>query len=246
MINFRDIGGCKSSDGRTVKKGLFFRSGNLANLSSDDIQTLRDLNIKLVFDYRSEEESKENPTEEIENIEYIRVSAMNMDDMSAAKFGSVKEMLLNMFENENAFNMLKERYYDLPVNNKSYKRLVELIRDENNLPILTHCTAGKDRTGVGCAIILMILGVSREDIIKDYLKSNQSAQDAIEEIMKVQPELKNVPEEKLKYLFGVNEDYINEAFRRIDEDYKTTEEYLYNEFGLTVEDLKELRDRYLY
>ena len=68
MLNFRDFGGCKSSDGRFVKKGLFFRSGNLSNLSKEDIQMLKDLKIKVIFDYRDDSESLASPSQVVENI----------------------------------------------------------------------------------------------------------------------------------------------------------------------------------
>ena len=76
MINFRDIGGCKSSDGRVVKEGFFFRSANLVNLSKNDLQMLKDLNIKTIFDFRDESERLSSPSDIVENINYIRIPAM--------------------------------------------------------------------------------------------------------------------------------------------------------------------------
>lgn len=246
MKNFRDLGGHKSSDGRTVKKGLFFRSAHLQDLNAEDIELLKQLKIKYIFDYRSEEEAKRNPSTNIENITNIRIPAMEkVPGSDNAKFASIENMMEELFEKNMAFNMMKESYYHLPVNNPSYQKLVELVKDPEMLPILNHCTAGKDRTGIGCSIILMILGVSREDIIKEYLKSNEYAKISIEEFINLKPELKAVPTEKLAHIFGVNEDYINEAYRKIDENYKTIEDYLYGEFNLSIEDLSKLRDIYL-
>lgn len=246
MINFRDIGGYKSSDGRVVKKGLFFRSANLVNLSKNDLQMLKDLNIKTIFDFRDESEILSSPSDIVENINYIRIPAMPQLKSNIAQLGSIKEMMENMFDKNNAFELLKEAYYNLPVNTPAYKELVKLMQNDSNLPILMHCTAGKDRTGVGSAIILMILGVNRSSIVEDYLKSNQSAKDSINEILSVQPELKNVPKDKLKYIFGVNETYINEVFKRIDTDFDSTEDYLLKEFNLTKDDIKNLQSKYLY
>lgn len=246
MINFRDIGGCKSSGGRVVKEGLFFRSANLVNLSKNDLKMLKDLNIKTIFDFRDESERLSSPSDIVENINYIRIPAMPQLKSNIVKLGSVKEMMENMFDKNNAFELLKEAYYNLPVNNPAYKELVKLMQNDSNLPILMHCTAGKDRTGVGSAIILMILGVNRSSIVEDYLKSNQSAKDSINEILSVQPELKNVPKDKLKYIFGVNEIYINEVFKRIDTDFDSTEDYLLKEFNLTKDDIKNLQSKYLY
>lgn len=246
MINFRDLGGYKSEDGRVIKKGIFFRSGHLQGLNEEDINTLRNLNIRNIFDYRNELEATRNPSTTIQNINNIRISAMdNMPDTNSDKYATFEDMVYELFERGLAYERMKESYYNLPINNESYKKLVELVKDPNMVPLLSHCTAGKDRTGIGCSIILMILGVSRDDIIKEYLKSNEYAKIFLDEIFQIKPELKVVPEDKLCYIFGVSEDYINEAFRRIDETYNTIEEYLYGEYNLSNDDLTKLRDIYL-
>jgi len=245
MKNFRDLGGIKSQDGRVVKKGYFYRSANLGNLSEEDIESLKRLNIKCIFDYRSDNEAKNHPSTEIKGIKNIRIPAMDFKKFSGAKFGSIEDMIESMFDKSGAFNMLKESYHELPIDNPSYKKLVELVRDPSMLPLINHCTAGKDRTGVGSAIILMILGVSREHIIEDYLKSNDFAEEEINKLIEQKPEFKNVDREKLNHIFGVNLDYINAAFNRIDEVYKTAEDYLYGEFGLDLNELNTLRNMYL-
>ena len=76
MKNFRDLGGNKTEDGRTVKKGLFYRSAKLSNLSENDIKILKELNIKYIFDYRSDEEARKHPSTIISNIKNIRIPAM--------------------------------------------------------------------------------------------------------------------------------------------------------------------------
>jgi len=245
MKNFRDLGGIKSQDGIVVKKGYFYRSANLGNLSEEDIESLKRLNIKCIFDYRSDNEAKNHPSTEIKGIKNIRIPAMDLKKFSGAKFGSIEDMIESMFDKSGAFNMLKESYHELPIDNPSYKKLVELVRDPSMLPLINHCTAGKDRTGVGSAIILMILGVSREHIIEDYLKSNDFAEEEINKLIEQKPEFKNVDREKLNHIFGVNLDYINAAFNRIDEVYKTAEDYLYGEFGLDLNELNTLRNMYL-
>ncbi|RDY29337.1 tyrosine-protein phosphatase [Romboutsia weinsteinii] len=256
MINFRDLGGYKSIDGRKVKYGIFFRSGHLSDLSVEEKEYLKKLKIKNILDYRTEEEIRCYPTPELDNITNIRITAMDMTTKNGLKFGSVEDMIKTFLYVENSFQILKENYYNLPINNPSYKKLVEFIKNPEMLPILNHCTAGKDRTGVGCAIILMLLGVSREDIVKDYLKSNDYTNESIKEFLENNPyakdaffKIKNdgyeLPIEKLNYIFGVNEDYINASFQRIDEEYQSTEDFLKGEFNLTERDIKDLRGKYL-
>lgn len=245
MKNFRDLGGYKTSDGRSVKKGIFYRSAHLTNLSQEDIDTLKKLNIKHIFDYRNDDEAEKNPSTEIENIKNIRIPALKMPSTESDEFDSVEAMIDEFFEKGMAYNRMKESYYQLPVNNESYKNLINLVKDPNMLPILSHCTAGKDRTGVGCSIILMLLGVPREDIIKEYLKSEDYVKEFIGEFLSFRPDLSHIPEEKLRYMFGVYEDYIKECFKRIDEMYKSPEEYICSEFNITEKELEEIRNTYL-
>lgn len=245
MKNFRDLGGYKTADGRTVKKGLFFRSAHLTDLSQEDIETLKKLNIKHIFDYRNDDEADKYPSTQIENIKNIRIPALKMPSTESDEFDSVENMVDEFFIKGLAYNRMKDSYYQLPINNESYRNLINLVKDPSMLPILSHCTAGKDRTGVGCSIILMLLGVPREDIIKEYLKSDSYVKEFIQEFLTYRPELSKVPEEKLRYIFGVCEEYITETFKRIDEMYGSSEEYFEKEYSISKEDIEKLRDTYL-
>ncbi|MDR1774223.1 MAG: tyrosine-protein phosphatase [Clostridioides sp.] len=243
MENFRDLGGIISNDGRFVKKNYFFRSANLDNITQEDRALLKKLNIKSIIDYRSDIESKNNI--EIEGVDIIRIPAMNFDSDNYVKFGSIEEMIKNMATDKRAYEFLKNRYYQLPLKNKAYHKLVEIVRTPEKLPVINHCMAGKDRTGFGSALILMILGVSRENIMIDYLKSNVYADLEIDKLFKKIPELNKYDRESLNYIFGVNEDYINESFKSIDENYGGTEKYLKNEFNFTNKEIEEIRKTYL-
>lgn len=245
MKNFRDLGGYKTSDGRKIKKGIFFRSAHITNLNQDDIDMLKKLNIKHIFDYRNDDEAERFPSTQIENIKNIRIPALKMPSTESDEFDSIETMVSEFFDKGLAYDRMKDSYYRLPVENESYKNLINLVKDPNLVPILSHCTAGKDRTGVGCSIILMLLGVNRDDIIKEYLKSEEYVKDFITEFLSFKPDLRNVPEEKLRYIFGVYEEYIKESFRRIDEMYESTEEYFLKEYGIIEEDIKMIRDAYL-
>lgn len=76
--NFRDIGGVKSADGRFVKKGIFFRTSNLEDLTQEDISKIKELGINYIFDYRTDEEASAKPVTVIPEIEYVRVPAFSM------------------------------------------------------------------------------------------------------------------------------------------------------------------------
>lgn len=245
MRNFRDLGGYKTSDGRKIKKGIFFRSAHLTNLNQEDIDKLRSLNIKHIFDYRNDDEAERYPSTLIESIKNIRIPALKMPSTESDEFDSIETMVSEFFDKGLAYDRMKDSYYRLPVENESYKNLINLVRDPNMVPILCHCTAGKDRTGVGCSIILMLLGVERHDIIEEYLKSEGYVNEFIAEFLSFRPDLSHVPEEKLRYIFGVNEEYIKESFRKIDEMYESIEDYFLKEYNITEEEIKTIRDAYL-
>lgn len=245
--NFRDLGGVKNKNGKIVKKGLFFRSSNLGSLSNEDIQAIKDLNIKCIFDYRTDEEANHEPTIVIPGIRYIRVPAFSMGSFlqgnQSISFNK-EEMQNQIFElvsTNKMYDMMLKLYESLPINNSSYKKLVELIQDSNELAFLSHCTSGKDRTGVGSAIIYMILGVDRDTIMKDYLESNVYAKTQIEGLIKQYPQLENIPYDYINNMLGVNENYILAVFKAIDSKYKTVEEYLLHEFDLNEEKIERIR-----
>lgn len=242
MKNFRDLGGNKIEDGRIVKKGLFYRFVKLLNLSENDIKILKELNIKYIFDYRSDEEVCKYLLIIILNIKNIRILVMRELEELGGSFGFIEDMIDGLFEKDGVFNMLNNSYYNLFINNLLYKKLVEFIRDYFNLLILNYCIVGKDRIGVGSVIIFMILGVLRENIMKDYLKSNDFVDKEIERFIEYKFKFKDILKENLKYIFGVNEEYMKIVFRRIDEEYISVEVYLYGEFNLNKEEIRKLRN----
>lgn len=99
-------------------------------------------------------------------------------------------------------------------NNPSYQRLLNIVCDEDVL-LLHHCFAGKDRTGVGAALIYLLLDVPEEQIIKEYLRTEEEMRSNIPKWFKAIKETMNDREEVLKQLSGVKEDYIKEVFSAI-------------------------------
>ena len=117
-----------------------------------------------------------------------------------------------------------------------------------NVPICIHCATGKDRTGVGAMIILFLLGVEEETVLQDYLLSCTYRQDVIERVLRekaAQIEAHPVLKELLWMKEGVTEKIGRTILQTIKERYGSDENYLIQEFGLTAQDLQNLRDTYL-
>lgn len=250
--NFRELGGYPAADGRIVKYGLFYRSGTLNDIKSDnDRKLLESLGLKVIFDYRSSGEREVSPDYIPPGAEYFPISAMryaNGDEVDFSPAG-MKRLQEEYGEtlSRSVIEMLMGYYARMPFNNPAYKELFRAL-EEGRTPLLFHCTAGKDRTGVGAMLILLALGASRETVVEDYLETNKSRAEEIEqlrqnfrEVMETNPE-----EYELRLIqFGVLPKFINASLDAIIERYGSWEEYFDSEFGLDREGLNALRDKYL-
>lgn len=162
-FNFRDLGGYRNADGQLLKTGVLYRSDELQHLSSDDLIHIRDgLRLSTVIDLRSVEELS---ADGVGPIGRIGIAHHNVPFSSTQQEGHERRL--------NASNM-GEYYLDTinrPWFGIALKQAVDMIADPCNHPLLFHCTAGKDRTGLLSGVILGLLGVSRNDIVYDYALS---------------------------------------------------------------------------
>lgn len=168
-LNFRDLGGLPTEDGRRVKHRHLFRSDSLARLTEADLAIVRELEIRLLVDLRSEGERVRDPNRwpSGHQAEFLNLSSSDRggdfrriltEDPSPA--GARRAMMANYRAKPREFASL------LPT---LFGRLV----DPDRLPVIIHCHAGKDRTGFVVAMLLAALGVRREAIRDDYALTAQ-------------------------------------------------------------------------
>lgn len=163
--NVREIGGYKTSDGKVIKNNLFLRADCLGNLSQKDIDTLITYGLGSVIDLRSanELEQRPNPFNNYTNIKYINIPFMadtnsnNIQDATKIMMENPKEMMPMFY-----INILKN-------STQRIKNAFIFIEENLDKTTLFHCTAGKDRTGVLAMLLLGLCGVSKEDIIANYI-----------------------------------------------------------------------------
>lgn len=242
--NFRDMGGYKTVDGRRVKQGLFFRSAELSRITEKDLELFKTLGIKYIFDYRDEHEALRKPDPVIENVVLERVS-VNADEQQAPVH-SIEELVKSEFFKQSKGDMLLKFYPKMAFNNSSYQRLMAIVQNPEYLGLVHHCAAGKDRTGVGAALIFLALGVPRETIMEDYLITNETLKDFNESIMtKVAPQLTLDELKKFEGIMVAKEEYLEAVFRKIDETYGNAERFLQNEYQITEEKREKLQNYYL-
>lgn len=164
VTNFRDLGGYTTADGRRVRHGLVFRAAALRGLSEADIARLSALPLRTVCDLRGTREVTMVPSPAIPGV-------ANLPLTIEPRIGASLRDLLRRQEatGDDVVAILRQAYITyvtdfLPV----YRRLFDLVLEAGRVPLVFHCTAGKDRTGVGAALLLAALGVPEDQIIADY------------------------------------------------------------------------------
>ena len=169
VANFRDGGGYKTEDGRRVRRGLVFRSGALVHLTDAGLQTLSELGIKLVCDLRGAEELVDEPDRLPTSPapQYLHLPLTVQDDRR-------QRLRALLFNPKAVAPMLPQMYTGTIIdgNARLYGDVLRHLSSADNLPALIHCTAGKDRTGVAIALLLLALGVPDEVVVADYSLSN--------------------------------------------------------------------------
>ena len=241
--NFRDLGGYKTSDGKTVKWGKVYRSDNLHSLTDEDLKYMERLNIKSVVDFRSDEERNEEPD---------RLTPDMTPILLPIKFepeGVTENLTRDLtFGNLDSSNLLRDFNIILVKEfTEEYREFFRHIVDNGGEPFVLHCTAGKDRAGFGSAMILTVLGVPREKIIEDYLLTNTYVSDHVDRKL-LETELKTffrADSDNLRKINFVEERYIQAAFDTIDSHWGGMDQYISEGLNLTEEDIGKIRNYYL-
>ena len=244
IVNFRDLGGYETIDGRRVKWGKLLRSGAHDDLTAEDAIYLKNMGLKTVVDYRSTMETSEHPDIKMDGVCYLNVKplkeagATNVLDVMNVKMETADDAI-------KALTGINRQMMSSPQALEAYRTLMLTILDEKQLPLVQHCTAGKDRVGVGAATILLALGVPEETIMKDYLLSNehQVKQDKLN--MSSTKELKPEQIEMFKALTQVHAVYLQAMFDEMRVQFGDADHYLHEGLGLTDEQLAQLKNMFL-
>lgn len=239
--NFRDLGGYRTADGRRVRWGRVYRSDHLGDLSDEDLAYLERLGIRTLCDFRSAIERESSP----DRLEPPLVVNPDISDDRFAMDELQERILTGRVEDVDWGNLLVEgnsafaRDYT-----EQYTTFFSLFEDAENLPVVFHCTAGKDRAGFAAALLLSALGVPRETVIADYMLTQPYTQDHIEGTLRVIrfASLFRTDTELIRPLFGVRLEYIGAAFDSAEAGYGSMDAYLEQALELTPEKRNALRE----
>ncbi len=243
-VNFRDLGGYATVDGRQVRRGLLYRSGSMTGLTEKDHDYLRQLDIAVIADFRSTDERMREPTRWPEGEEPIRRLERDYD----LEFGEVMTVLRDAPDAASARAAFASFYRRLPAQFADQYRVMFAELVAGNTPLAFNCSAGKDRTGVAAALILTALGVPRETVIEDYLLSNRyykpkpltgdTQEDPTARLFA------RLPPEVIAVFMGVEAEFLDAAFAGMAEEYGSVDGYLERAIGLDATARETLRQRY--
>ncbi len=243
-FNFRDMGGFETEDGRTMKRGVLFRSDELSQLSFRDQKTLRQLDLKLICDLRTPNERKRK-LDRISGNHGIRIVSIpvypHREDFSRQKFIHY----LNSRSGDRDFeNLIKGYYHRFAFEQTSQlNEIVTLLSDGKNLPALIHCSVGKDRTGLISALIQLFAAVPRSMVLEDYLLSNVFIENRTKAMIRFLRfmSLFRLTAAQLKPMLEVRGKYLDEILDEIFNTYSTVEEYFVKACGINREAIQKLR-----
>jgi protein-tyrosine phosphatase len=229
--NFRDLGGYKTADGRTVRRSAVFRSAHLGGLTDEDRGALGRLGVRTIVDLRGVSEAAETP-HLIEGLECRIVGAHIEPGVGEKIRGAVADGSANPHI---MMGFLTDHYRDYPRRcAPGFRTLFSTLSDGTHRPLVFHCTAGKDRTGFAAALLLSALGVDRATIEHDYLLTNQ--------LYKRDNRLEGSGHPHvMKVLWQVQPEFLHAAFEAVDTQHGGMQDYLHGAIGLSPQELAALQ-----
>lgn len=247
--NFRDIGGYKTTDGRTVKWGEVYRTGELPRLSDEDVEILKKLDLQMVHNFLLEEEIAQRGqdrlpsfTQLVENPIKTSADDLVLAVLEARKTGDFSVVPPDL--NTEVHRVLARE------GREEYAAMLRALSDPDNRPFAFHCSHGVHRTGTATAILLSALGVPWETVREDYLLSNtyraEENNKRIQELTKEAAKTLGVPMAEvdttnMKAFYILQGDYIDGTLEVIQQEYGSMDEYLLKGLGLSREEINTLR-----
>lgn len=245
--NARDLGGYINKDGQKIKVHRLICSNSLSHLTKADQKKLvKTYHVATDIDLRTIKEQKQSPDVKMKGVKLIK-------DPVYKSFGAFPD-----FSKKNAGVKMMEKSYRLAITSaqgrKAYKTLFhELLKNPKNKAVLWHCSAGKDRAGMGTVFVLSALNFDKKMIAKDYLKSNQYLVQTNKENLKHQEAswkaqgktLTPTVVSNFKAQNGVRMAYLNAMYKAINHKYGSMKKFLHKGLGLSNAQLKQLQHNYL-
>ncbi len=251
LHNTRDLGGMKTSDGRRIRGGCLFRSGQLSDLDPADAEQLR-ASIRTIIDFRTDRERMEKPDTELSGVQSIHIPVLDSLKAGISREEQADEKLIGsmLLKPREAYDYMCRMYREFADEfcSKQFSRFISLLAEAEG-GVLWHCTAGKDRAGIASVIVEEILGVPREAVMADYMATEKYLSEdihALTQFVKRQAGTdSDAADESMNYLLGVNSAYIDSFYNTVSGKYGDMDGYLREALGVGEEMTGRLREKYL-
>ena len=249
--NLRDLGGYKTGDGATVARGLVYRSDNFNPMNAEDIKKLDRLCLKNDYDLRTTSEAKVKPDQMPQGVQCHLLDVLAGDKLTGPT--ELQDLMdeplkANALLGDGKIDALFIEHYrefvSLESAQKSYSELFQSLAASQNLPAVFHCTTGKDRTGWAAAALLTLLGVPKETVMADFMRSNENTlprhQAAIDSFVAGGGD-RAIP----VAMFGVKSEHLEASFDEMQKRYGNIENYFAEGLSIDASGQKALRALYL-
>ncbi|MEM7342312.1 MAG: tyrosine-protein phosphatase [Actinomycetota bacterium] len=235
-MNTRDIGGYHAADGRAVRWGRVYRSDRLNELSDADVDRLQALGLAVIIDMRSSFETQHAPDRAVPGVE-IRLHPV--DDATLSPESFLTPILAGELGRPEAWARLVEAYRTtLTSGANAFRALFEAVAAGD--PVLFHCAGGKDRAGIGAALLLDVLGVDRTDITADYMLTNDRYAQGENPFRSMIESFDDHLQDVMLLLLRAEAEFIHATFDAIDE-LGGVEAYLTEVAGVSAETIATVR-----
>jgi protein-tyrosine phosphatase len=241
--NFRDLGGYPAADGRQVRWGAVFRSDSLAALTEGDLATLDRLGLRLVCDFRGDAEVAEEPNRLVGRFA-IRYWRRPLGDAGVQPAEWRRRFESGDFGDIDASWLTRSYQGMIDGFAVELGSVFRQLADPAGVPAVLHCTAGKDRTGVAVALLLLLLGVPRERVIEDYALTGHFTGDRIRAAERYFRE-RGIDPERVTALMGSEPATLAGALDHLDESHGGALRWAREQAGLDDAELEALREALL-
>ncbi|MCM3338612.1 tyrosine-protein phosphatase [Paenibacillus sp. MER TA 81-3] len=242
--NFRDLGGYAASDGRRVRWGRLYRAAELSELTVDDVSYLDSLHLRALCDFRDSDEVASMPSPPLQAVNSNHVPLVQLSGSTAIRHSRDVIRQPSAFNTGEQGQLLVNLNRSLVHSTAGIRSVFELLLREDGTPLLFHCTAGKDRTGLISALILIAIGVPKETVMHDYMLTNRYL-NVFNLRLKTEAWMADrhglVNPDVLQAVMEARPEYLTAAFEEMEQAYGGVHPYLEDALGLTETDIEELK-----
>ena len=226
--NFRDLGGFRTKEGRYTKWGKLFRADELSGLTKEDLEYLSSIPITSVIDFRAQSEVKRSPDKLPHTVRFTYPIAITPGNLSSE---GIQANLLSTNIDTQMKYMNRLLVSDPPCV-RAFRIFFAIVQNNLSAPLIFHCSAGKDRTGMAAALVLYSLGVDEQTIMEDYLASKIYLSDKYDAFIAKYPRAESI--------FTVKKMFLQAGINQIKRDHGSVMNYLTKELKVDIVKMRRL------